>query len=56
MFILINFRRTLATNLTSKGMPIQEVATILGHDKLDTTMKYVCINSAQTQRSYLHYI
>lgn len=50
------FRRTLATNLTSKGMPIQEVATILGHDKLDTTMKYVCINSAQTQRSYLHYI
>lgn len=50
------FRRTLATNLTSKGMPIQEVATILGHDKLDTTMKYVCINSAQTQRSYMHYI
>lgn len=50
------FRRTLATNLTSKGMPIQEVATILGHDKLDTTMKYVCINSEKTQRSYLHYI
>ena len=49
------FRRTLATNLTSRGMPIQEVATILGHEKIDTTMKYVAINSAQAQHSYQHY-
>ena len=35
------FRRTLATRLTRHGMPIQDVAAILGHDKLDTTMQYV---------------
>lgn len=38
------FRRTLATNLIRHGMPIQEVASILGHDKLDTTMQYVILN------------
>ena len=32
------FRRTLATNLINRGMPVQEVAKILGHEKLDTTM------------------
>lgn len=50
------FRRTLATNLTSKGMPIQEVAAILGHEKIDTTMKYVCIDSTKTQYNYQHYL
>jgi len=35
------FRRTLATNLNRRGMRVQEVAAILGHENLDTTMKYV---------------
>ena len=35
------FRRTLATNLNRRGMKVQEVAAILGHENLDTTMKYV---------------
>lgn len=35
------FRRTLATNLIGHGMPIQEVATVLGHERIDTTMTYV---------------
>ena len=34
------FRRTLATNLIGHGMPIQDVAVVLGHDKLDTTLTY----------------
>ena len=34
------FRRTLATNLIGHGMPIQDVAQILGHEKLDTTLGY----------------
>ena len=46
------FRRTLATNLIYRGMPIQEVAKILGHEKLDTTMKYVYINKTNLQFSY----
>ena len=49
------FRRTLATNLIHRGMPIQEVAKILGHEKLDTTMKYVCINNNDIKYSYNKY-
>lgn len=46
------FRRTLATNLIDHGMPIQEVASILGHEKLDTTMKYVYINKNNVKNAY----
>ena len=46
------FRRTLATNLIDHGMPIQEVAAILGHEKLDTTMKYVYLNKSNVKSSY----
>ena len=50
------FRRTLATNLNYHGMPIQEVAAILGHEKLDTTMKYVYINKSNVKTSYYKYV
>ena len=46
------FRRTLATNMSRHGMPIQEVAKILGHEKLDTTMKYVVLNKDDVKASY----
>lgn len=35
------FRRTLATRLVRKGMPIEQVSTILGHSSLSVTMRYV---------------
>ena len=46
------FRRTLATDLTRHGMPIQEVASILGHEKLDTTMQYVVMDHETVKASY----
>lgn len=49
------FRRTLATNLIDHGMPIQEVAAILGHDKLDTTMKYVYLDKNNVKNAYNKY-
>lgn len=49
------FRRTRATNLIKHGMPIQEVAIILGHEKLDTTMMYVDIDQADVKNSYRKY-
>lgn len=49
------FRRTLATGLIHRGMPIQEVAAILGHDKLDTTMQYVVIDRDDVKHSYERY-
>lgn len=50
------FRRTLATNLIDRGMPIQEVAFILGHDKIDTTMRYVYIEKENVRSAYWKYI
>lgn len=49
------FRRTLATNLIRHGMPIQEVASILGHDKLETTMQYVVLDKTDVKNSYRKY-
>lgn len=49
------FRRTLATNLARHGMPVQEVAAVLGHDKLDTTMEYVNLDENDTEYSYRRY-
>jgi len=49
------FRHTLATTLVDHGMSIQEVAAILGHSKLDTTMTYVCVNQRNTENSYRKY-
>ena len=49
------FRRTLATTMIAHGMPIQEVAAILGHDKLDTTMKYIVLDKTSVKNSYRKY-
>lgn len=49
------FRRTLATNLIRHGMQIQEVANILGHEKLDTTMKYIRLIKSDLKYSYQKY-
>ena len=46
------FRRTLATNLISRGMAIQDVAAILGHDKVDTTMTYIYLDKGQVKNAY----
>lgn len=49
------FRRTRATELTRHGMQIQEVASILGHEKLDTTMRYVILNKDDIKSNYRRY-
>lgn len=49
------FRRTLATELTRHGMPVQEVAAILGHENLDTTMQYVVLDRDGVRANYRKY-
>lgn len=49
------FRRTLATELARHGMPIQEVAFVLGHEKIDTTMKYVVQDDEDVKNNYRKY-
>ena len=46
------FRRTLATHLIARGMAIQECAAILGHEKLDTSMRYVYLDKTTVKNSY----
>ena len=49
------FRRTFATGLARRGMPVQEIARILGHEKIDTTMRYVMLNKDDIKNSYRKY-
>lgn len=49
------FRRTLATNLISRGMPLNQVSAILGHEKIDTTMRYVYTAQEELKNSYKKY-
>lgn len=49
------FRRTLATNMHKKGVPIQVISKILGHDKIETTMQYVVLDNTDTKIRYQQY-
>ena len=46
------FRRTLATDLVKKNVPIQDVAAILGHADLRTTQVYVCLDQETVKYHY----
>lgn len=46
------FRRTFTTNPINRGMPIQDVAVLLGHSKLDTTMQYAYIDRRTLKNTY----
>ncbi|MFR1834519.1 MAG: tyrosine-type recombinase/integrase [Lachnospiraceae bacterium] len=49
------FRRTIATDLLNKGMPIEQVKEFLGHEKLDTTMIYCTVKTESVQASHRKY-
>ena len=49
------FRRTAVTRLLNRGMPIQEVAILAGHEKVDTTMKDFAASKARMKSSYRMY-
>lgn len=46
------FRRTLASMLADKGMPLNEIMIILGHANLDTTRIYVFTADRRVSSSY----
>ena len=49
------FRRTIATDLLNRGMPIEQVKEFLGHEKLDTTMIYCTVKTESVQASHRKY-
>lgn len=46
------FRRTFATDMVRKGVPIQYVSTLLGHADLRTTQIYVSIDQDSVKYNY----
>jgi site-specific recombinase XerD len=50
------FRRTMATNALNRGMPVQEVRQLLGHEKMDTTMIYCTVSQEGVRLSHKKYI
>lgn len=50
------FRRTMATRAIDKGMPIEQVQKLLGHQQIDTTMQYAMVNQSNVKSSHRRYI
>ena len=50
------FRRTMATRAIEKGMPIEQVQKILGHEQIDTTLIYAMVNQNNVKLSHRKYI
>lgn len=50
------FRRTFASGLAARGMDVQEIQTLMGHTKIDTTMEYVYTDNQKVSASYRQYI
>jgi len=46
------FRRTLATTLAERGMPLNEIMIILGHTNLNTTKVYIATSDRRVSNSY----
>lgn len=49
------FRHTLAQTMLDRGMGLEEVSAILGHENLDTTKIYAKANKRNTENNYRKY-
>jgi integrase/recombinase XerD len=47
-----SFRHTFATHMVQQGMPVRYLQEILGHDDLNTTMRYLQLNIKDLQKEY----
>lgn len=50
------FRRTMATVAIDKGMPIEQVQKLLGHEKIDTTLHYAMVKQSNVKNAHRKYI
>lgn len=50
------FRRTLATMAIDRGMPIEQVQRLLGHVRIDTTLRYALVNQNNVKQAHRRYI
>ena len=50
------FRRTLATIASDKGMPIEQLQRLLGHQRIDTTLQYAMVKQNNVKTAHRKYI
>lgn len=50
------FRRTMATMAIDKGMPIEQLQRLLGHQKIDTTLQYAMVKQSNVKIAHRKYI
>ena len=50
------FRRTLATMAIDKGMPIEQLQRLLGHQRIDTTLQYAMIKQSNVKIAHKKFI
>ena len=50
------FRRTMATKAIDKGMPIEQVQHLLGHEDISTTMRYALVKEENVKASHKKYL
>lgn len=50
------FRRTLATAAIDKGMPIEQLQRLLGHQRIDTTLQYAMVKQSNVKLAHKKYI
>ena len=50
------FRRTLATMAIDKGMPIEQLQRLLGHQRIDTTLMYAMVKQSNVKTAHRKYI
>ena len=49
-------RRTTATHLWKRGMPVEEIQILLGHESLDTTMIYTNVSRENVKADHQKYM
>ena len=49
-------RRTLATMAIDRGMPIEQLQHLLGHQRIDTTMQYAMVKQSNVKLAHKKYI
>ena len=50
------FRRTLATMAIDKGMPVEQLQKLLGHQRIDTTLQYAMVKQSNVKIAHRRYI
>lgn len=50
------FRRTLATIAIDKGMPIEQLQRLLGHQRIDTTLQYAMVKQNNVKNAHRKFL